>query len=63
MIKKALRIATLLMTVLIAAGLVLYVRNAAPVVPVVSAAEAALRWRDAGRDTDSYADECFATTD
>ena len=41
MIKKALQIATLLVTVLISSGLVLYVRNAAPAVPALSAAEAA----------------------
>ena len=40
MIKKALRIATLLVTVAIASGLVLYIRNAPPVVPALSAVEA-----------------------
>ena len=40
MIKKALRIAALLVTVLVASGFVLYVRNAAPVVPPLSAVDA-----------------------
>jgi thiol-disulfide isomerase/thioredoxin len=41
MIKKALQIAALLVVVLVASGFVLYVRNAAPVVPKLSAVEAA----------------------
>jgi thiol-disulfide isomerase/thioredoxin len=39
MVKKALRIATLLVTVVIASGFVLYVRNATPVVPPLSAVD------------------------
>jgi len=41
MIKKALRIAALLVTVLVASGFVLYVRNAPPVVPPLSVVDAA----------------------
>jgi thiol-disulfide isomerase/thioredoxin len=41
MIKKALQIATLLLAVLITSGFILYMRNTAPVVPPVSAVEAA----------------------
>lgn len=41
MIKKALLVAALLVAVLFASGFILYMRNAAPVVPVLSTAEAA----------------------
>lgn len=41
MLKRALLVVGLLAAVLIASGLVLYVRNAAPVVPALSAVEAA----------------------
>jgi thiol-disulfide isomerase/thioredoxin len=41
MIKKALQIATLLLAVLVTSGFILYMRNTAPVVPSLSAIEAA----------------------
>ena len=41
MIKKALLVAALLVAVLFASGFILYMRNAAPVIPALSAADAA----------------------